>query len=227
MNDTKIASKAKAQLAHFMGKVFTHFSKPSKKFIEECIYGIQASGDTKLSSIVRAIDDDIRPIYTEKRLSRNLDDETLEASVAEAVLKDGARSVRGDTLLLVDPTEIRKEFSYKMEFVTRVRDASRSSKEGRDVLVNGYHGCMVAACRPGGRHKAGVHPLREVGAHGGGHHRQSPRCPGDPAPAGLRRALRHRRRIAVSDAKRRKPHPETHFSLYPCGCGAFPHSKNG
>ena len=149
MNDTKIASKAKAQLANSMGKVFTHFSKPSKKFVEECIYGIQASGDTKLSSIVRAIDDDIR--HTEKRLSRNLDDETLEASVAEAVLRDGARSVRSDTLLLVDPTEIRKEFSYKMEFVARVRDASRSSKEGRDVLVNGYHGCMVAACRPGGR----------------------------------------------------------------------------
>ena len=39
MNDTKIASKTKAQLAHFMGKVFTHFSKPSKKFVEECIYG--------------------------------------------------------------------------------------------------------------------------------------------------------------------------------------------
>ena len=58
MNDAKIASKAKAQLAHFMGKVFTHFSKPAEKFIEECIYGIQASGDTKLSSIVRAIDDD-------------------------------------------------------------------------------------------------------------------------------------------------------------------------
>ena len=38
MNDTKIASKAKAQLAHFMGKVFTHFPKPSRKFVEECIY---------------------------------------------------------------------------------------------------------------------------------------------------------------------------------------------
>ena len=151
MNDTIIASKAKAQLASFMGKVFTHFSKPGRKFIEECIYGIQASGDTKLSSIVRAIDDDIRPIYTEKRLSRNLDDETLEASIADAVLKDGARSVRADTLLLVDPTEIRKEFAHAMEHVTLVRDASRSSKEGRDVLVNGYHGCMVAACRIGGR----------------------------------------------------------------------------
>ena len=151
MNDTTIASKAKAQLAGFMGKVFTHFSKPARRFVEECIYGIQASGDTKLSSIVRAIDDDIRPIYTEKRLSRNLDDETLETSIADAVLKDGARSVGADTLLLVDPTEIRKEFAHAMEHVTRVRDASRSSKEGRDVLVNGYHGCMVAACRIGGR----------------------------------------------------------------------------
>lgn len=151
MDDTKIASKAKAQLANFMGKVFTHFSKPSRRFVEECVYGIQASGDAKLSSIVRAVDDDIRPIYTEKRLSRNLDDDGLEAAVSGAVLRDGARSVRGDTLLLVDPTEIRKEFSRRMEFVTRVRDASRSSKEGRDVLVNGYHGCMVAACRPGGR----------------------------------------------------------------------------
>ena len=151
MNDTTIASKAKAQLAGFMGKVFTHFSKSARRFVEECIYGIQASGDTKLSSIVRAIDDDIRPIYTEKRLSRNLDDETLEASIADAVLKDGARSVRADTLLLVDPTEIRKEFAHAMEHVTLVRDASRSSKEGRDVLVNGYHGCMVAACRIGGR----------------------------------------------------------------------------
>ena len=151
MNDTTIASKAKAQLAGFMGKVFTHFSKPARRFVEECIYGIQASGDTKLSSIVRAIDDDIRPIYTEKRLSRNLDDETLETSIADAVLKDGARSVRADTLLLVDPTEIRKEFAHAMEHVTLVRDASRSSKEGRDVLVNGYHGCMVAACRIGGR----------------------------------------------------------------------------
>ena len=90
MNDTKIASKAKAQLSNFMGKVFTHFSKPTRKFIEECIYGIQASGNTKLSSIVRAIDDDIRPIYTEKRLSRNLDNTASEESIAQAILNNGA-----------------------------------------------------------------------------------------------------------------------------------------
>ena len=78
MNDTWIASKAKAQLANFMGKVFTHFSKPHRKFIEKCICGIQASGDTKLSSIVRAIDDGIKPVYTERRLSRDLGGEALK-----------------------------------------------------------------------------------------------------------------------------------------------------
>ena len=38
-----------------------------------------------------------------------------------------------------------------MEHISRVRDASRSSKEGRDVIVNGYHGCMVAACTSASR----------------------------------------------------------------------------
>ena len=79
MNGTKIASKAKAQLANFMGKVFTHFSKPKRRFIEECIYGIQASGDTKLSSIVRTIDDDIRPIP--KPLENRRDDSLRQTVV--------------------------------------------------------------------------------------------------------------------------------------------------
>ena len=45
--------------------------------MEDCICGTQASGDAKLSSIVRAPDDDIMPIYTEKRLSRNLDGDAI------------------------------------------------------------------------------------------------------------------------------------------------------
>ncbi len=151
MNDSIIAHRAKEQLMKFPGKVFAHFHKPTQRFIAEMLYGIQASGDTKLSSVVRAIDDDVKPIMTEKRLSRNLDDKELESMIAEAVLREGVRHVRKDTPILVDPTEIRKEYGFRMEHISRVRDASRSSKEGRDVLVNGYHGCMAVACRNGGR----------------------------------------------------------------------------
>ena len=152
MNDSTIAFRTKEQLGNFLGKVFTHFSKPKKKFIADMLYGIQASGDTQLSSIMRAINDDASMRYAvEKRLSRNVSDETLGTEIDKAILAEGAKHVKKDTLLLIDPTEIRKEFGLKMENVTMVRDASRSSKEGKDVLVHGYHGCMAVACQNGKR----------------------------------------------------------------------------
>lgn len=147
-----IAAKTKAQLGIFLGKVFPHFSKPKTKFLYDMLYGIQASGDTQLSSVMRSITDvsDMRHAV-EKRLSRNLAAEGLADDVGSAVLEAGAKSVREDSLILVDPTEICKEYGFHMEYVSMVRDASRSSKEGRDVLVHGYHGCMAVACRPGAR----------------------------------------------------------------------------
>ena len=152
MNDTIIAFRAKEQLGKFLGKVFTHFSKPKKKFIADMLYGIQASGDTQLSSIMRAINDDARASHAvEKRLSRNIADDALGKDIGEAILAQGAKTVKDDTLILVDPTEIRKEFGFKMQYISRVRDASRHSDDGREILVNGYHGCMAAACRPGDR----------------------------------------------------------------------------
>ena len=45
MNDSTIAFRAKEQLGKFLGKVFTHFSKPRKKFLADMLYGIQASED--------------------------------------------------------------------------------------------------------------------------------------------------------------------------------------
>ena len=152
MNDSTIAFRAKEQLGKFLGKVFTHFSRPKQKFMADMLYGMQASGDTQLSSIMRAINDDPGMRHAvEKRLSRNLADEGLCAAVSKAVLSEGARHVKDDTLVLVDPTEIKKEYGYRMEYISRVRDASRSSKEDSPVLVNGYHGCMAVACQPGKR----------------------------------------------------------------------------
>ena len=52
MNDSIIAFRAKEQLGNFLGKVFTNFSKPRKKFLADMLYGIQASGNTQLSSLL-------------------------------------------------------------------------------------------------------------------------------------------------------------------------------
>ena len=40
-------------------------------------------------------------------------------------------------------------------------------------------------------------------------------------------AFQRERPSPPKGAKRQKPHPKTHFSLYPCGCDAFSHSKMG
>ena len=104
-----------------LGKVFTHFSKPRKKHA------------------------------VEKRLSRNVANEDIGTEIDKAILAEGAKHVRDGSLILVDPTEIWKEFGLRMEHVTMVRDASRSSKEGWEVLVHGYHGCMAVACQNGRR----------------------------------------------------------------------------
>ena len=101
---------------------------------------------------MRAINDDSDMRHAvEKRLSRNVANEDIGPEIDKAILAEGAKHVREDSLILVDPTEIRKEFGLKMEHVTMVRDASRSSKVGRDVLVHGYHGCMAVACQNGRR----------------------------------------------------------------------------
>ena len=94
----------------FLGKVFTHFSRPRQKFLADTLYGIQASGDTQLSSVMRAINDDSGMCHAvEKRLSRNMADATIGDDIDKAILAAGAKFVRDDTLILVDPTEIRKE----------------------------------------------------------------------------------------------------------------------
>ena len=115
--------------------MFAHFSKPRKKFLADMLYGIQASGDTQLSSVMLAINDDSGKCHAvEKRLSRNVADETIGDDIDKAILEAGAKSVGDAPLILVNPTEIRKEFGLRMEHVTVIRDASRSSKEGRDVV---------------------------------------------------------------------------------------------
>ena len=97
------------------------------------LYGTQASGETQLSSTMRAINNDSdMKNAVEKRLSRNVANEDIGAEIDKAILAEGAKHVRDDSLILVDPTEIRNEFGLCLEHVTLVRDASHSSSSIRN-----------------------------------------------------------------------------------------------
>ena len=70
MNLSILGSKLRDRLHKFSGKLSTHFSTPMQRFVEQMVYGIQAGQDVKLSSIGRALDEDISLIKTEERFSR-------------------------------------------------------------------------------------------------------------------------------------------------------------
>ena len=133
-----------------MLKMSHGFSKPQSRFIRDMVYGIQATGDTILTDIARCVDSENRHRNVENRLGRNLQAEGLAQDLQDAVMGDAKRFIDRNTLIIVDPTDVCKPHAYKMEHLTLVRDASRSTKDNV-VTTRGYHGCMAVACRSGSR----------------------------------------------------------------------------
>lgn len=151
MNRTQTAQRIRAQIEKFMGIFSPHFSKPRLKFIEQMVFGIQASKDVKLSNISRALDESISLKKTEERLSRNLDTPGLGQAVNERIAHAARQRIKQDTLIIVDPTDIRKEYAKRMPLLGRVRDGSSGQ------LVNGYWGCLAVACEAGKRKMIPLH----------------------------------------------------------------------
>ena len=137
-------------LDDFMVKMFHGFPKPQNKFIRDMVYGIQATGDTIITDIARAVAPEDKHRNVENRLSRNLQAEGLHEKIRDAIQADAVRFIDRNTLVIYDPTDVCKPHSYKMEKLSLVRDASRSSKENV-VTTRGYHGCMAVACKSGAR----------------------------------------------------------------------------
>jgi len=151
MNNSQTALKVRAQLERFLGIFSPHFSRPALTFLGDMLYGLQASRDVKLSCIVRGLDEAILPKKTEERLSRNLLREGLDEAVFRAVAGEGAKRVGKDTLVVVDPTDIRKLYAKRMPYLGTVRDGSTG------VLGPGYWACSAVACESGGRRVVPLH----------------------------------------------------------------------
>jgi hypothetical protein len=115
------------------------------------LFGIQAAKDVKLSNIARTLDESIRLKKTEERLSRNLDTPGLADALNQEVAEAGGHHIKKDTLIVVDPTDIRKQYAKRMPFLGRVRDGSSGE------LVNGYWGCLAVACETGKRKMIPLH----------------------------------------------------------------------
>jgi hypothetical protein len=151
MNHRQIACKLQEQIRHFSGIFYPHFSLPRSRFIEQMIYGIQAGRDVKLSTIGRSLGEDISLKKTEERLSRHLAMRGLGQKINEVIVAHGSRKVHQDTLIVIDPTDLRKPYAKSMPYLAHVRDGSTGE------IANGYWACTAVACEPDRRRVIPLH----------------------------------------------------------------------
>jgi hypothetical protein len=145
MQLAKVADRLRAQLHQFPGIFSPRFSKPQARFLEQMLFGISASQDCKPSAISRALGEPITLKKTEERLSHHLAVPQLGRAVHQQLVAHAARSIHADTLIVVDPTDIRKPYAEKMPHLATVRDGSTGE------LVTGYWACVALACEPATR----------------------------------------------------------------------------
>ena len=130
--DTLIREKVNEQLNKFSKVLSKGLKLPKKKFLHQVLFGIQASRDIKLSEIARSLEEKIRLIKTENRLSRNMQDKHLSSHINNKILEQVKGKIEKDTVLAVDLTSIHKPYAKKMDFLAGVW--SGMEKE----VVNGY-----------------------------------------------------------------------------------------
>jgi hypothetical protein len=151
MNDSEVGRRVREQVRRFSGIFSPRFSRPQSHFVEQMIFGIQAAQDVKLSCIGRALGESIELKKTEERLSHHLAMKGMGQTVNEGVAQDAAARVRQDTLIVIDPTDIRKTYAEKMPYLATVRDGSTGE------LVPGYWSCTAMACEPDRRRVIPLH----------------------------------------------------------------------
>lgn len=142
MYNSKTAERLRQKVSRFSGVVSSGLCKPSRKFVSEMIYGIQAKQSVILSRIGRSLCESTSIKKIQERLSRQLSRKGLGESIQRSLLAHAADRIGEETLLIIDPSDITKRYARKMEGLGLVRDGS----EG--VIAEGYWTCQVVAANP-------------------------------------------------------------------------------
>ena len=132
----------KRGILKFSEKISKNLTRPQFKFVSQMIYGILSSQSCMLSDISRKLDEKTAVKKIIDRLSRNLKDFDRGKELFENYLKAVKSQINDNTILIVDGSDITKEYTTKMEGIAQVRDGST----GEYKL--GYHSLGISALTP-------------------------------------------------------------------------------
>jgi hypothetical protein len=132
-----LMNRFKMQCNKFSGTISKNLGKVKNRLVKEMIYGIQASKDVKLSNISRALMEPLPLIKTEDRLSRNLSDEDLTATINNNILRLADDKIDDTMVIALDPGDMMKPYAKAMENLCNIYDGSNHTQ------AKGYHLCQV------------------------------------------------------------------------------------
>jgi len=143
MDDAKAAYRIRAQVERFSGNLSEGLPKVARRVVRDVLYGVQARGSVRLSEIGRALREPIPLKKVIERLGRQLERPGLREQVRTNQLREAARLIGQDTLLVLDPTDVTKPYAREMEHLATVRDGSKKE------LGPGYWCMSVIAAHRG------------------------------------------------------------------------------
>ncbi|WP_096892216.1 hypothetical protein [Candidatus Scalindua japonica] len=141
MEYSKVVSRLREQIGKFSGELSKGLHKVSKRLVSELVYGTQASQSVVLTKVARVLEENISVKKTQERLSRQLGRKSLGSAVQHNLLKEGSSRIHRDTLLIFDPSDLRKKYAKKMENLCMIRDGSEKESG------TGYWWCHLVGGR--------------------------------------------------------------------------------
>ena len=139
-NYTTNTYELKREIVNFSKKISEGVNKPTAKFVMDMQYGLAKGGSSLITNIARSLDEKTKLNYTIERLCDNLSNlaEEEKEIIKRNYLNEVKENIDLDNVVaLFDNSDMNKEYSYKLEDLDKVIDASSQDKR----IVNGYHVC--------------------------------------------------------------------------------------
>jgi len=148
MNSSLIATKLRDKISRFSGLLSKNLDKTCRRFIQECIYGILFQESVLLTEIGRSLNSTVALKKIEERFCRQLAKPKIQQTLHDQIARHASSQITEETLLILDLSDVKKQYAQSMEYLARVRDGS--SEKGD--LVNGYWTVNVIATQLNSQH---------------------------------------------------------------------------
>ncbi len=131
----KMSQKLQVKFHQHIYSLQLGLSLPEKKFIKDISKGMLGSGTVIVRQISQQLKESISLKKTSERLYNNLKKKGLSEKLEQNLLLKQCRNIKKDSLILIDPSDIMKPQSKKMEGLSKLRDGSNGKiGAGYDLL---------------------------------------------------------------------------------------------